>query len=254
MGINQMSSKNILTGTIDAYKAMVAEQTVQLEEAKESVEEAAKLDPVDDKANDKKFADRKDKDIDNDGDTDSSDEYLHKKRAATDDAIDGGKKPAKKESVKEDFPPKKKDAKDGETEIEKDAEEGDTTLAKGEVEKGTKEVKKKKKPVANSKTDGDDKAEIAKIDSMTQNEAFLALWELMSEAVQVEAANKQDPASKAAAPEKVLSKSSVKAKKFADMHDHGKAKVVADDEEGHDMATKAGRATSKTSENKPKAK
>jgi hypothetical protein len=47
-----------------------------------------KLDPVDDKENDKKFKDRKDKDIDNDGDTDSSDEYLHKKRAATDDAID----------------------------------------------------------------------------------------------------------------------------------------------------------------------
>ena len=47
-----------------------------------------KLDPVDDKANDKKFKDRKDKDIDNDGDVDSSDEYLHKRRAATDDAID----------------------------------------------------------------------------------------------------------------------------------------------------------------------
>ena len=47
-----------------------------------------KLDPVDDKENDKKFKNRKDKDIDNDGDVDSSDEYLHKKRAATDDAID----------------------------------------------------------------------------------------------------------------------------------------------------------------------
>ena len=54
-----------------------------------------KLDPVNDKENDKKFDDRKDKDIDNDGDVDSSDEYLHKKRKATDDAIDGGKKPAK---------------------------------------------------------------------------------------------------------------------------------------------------------------
>lgn len=54
-----------------------------------------KLDPVDDAENDKKFKDRKDKDIDNDGDVDSSDEYLHKRRKATDDAIDGGKKPAK---------------------------------------------------------------------------------------------------------------------------------------------------------------
>ena len=47
-----------------------------------------KLDPVDDAENDKKFKNRKDKDIDNDGDVDSSDEYLHKRRAATDDAID----------------------------------------------------------------------------------------------------------------------------------------------------------------------
>ena len=58
------------------------------------MEEAKKLDPVNDKENDKPFAKRKDKDIDNDGDVDSSDEYLHKKRAATDDAIDGGDKPA----------------------------------------------------------------------------------------------------------------------------------------------------------------
>ena len=59
-----------------------------------------KLDPVDDKENDKKFKNRKDKDIDNDGDVDSSDEYLHKKRAATDDAIDakddGEESPVKK--------------------------------------------------------------------------------------------------------------------------------------------------------------
>ena len=49
-------------------------------------QEAAKkqedLDPVDKKAVKKKFKDRKDKDIDNDGDTDSSDEFLHKKRKA----------------------------------------------------------------------------------------------------------------------------------------------------------------------------
>src|SRR6056300_842059 len=62
--------------------------------SKQDLEEAKKLDPVNDKENDKEFKDRKDKDIDNDGDVDSSDEYLHKKRAATDDAIDGGDKPA----------------------------------------------------------------------------------------------------------------------------------------------------------------
>lgn len=40
------------------------------------------VDPVNKDAVKKDFADRKDKDIDNDGDTDSSDEYLHKKRQA----------------------------------------------------------------------------------------------------------------------------------------------------------------------------
>ena len=53
--------------------------------------EAAKkqeaLDAVDKNAVKKKFADRKDKDIDNDGDTDSSDKFLHKKRKAISKAI-----------------------------------------------------------------------------------------------------------------------------------------------------------------------
>jgi len=52
--------------------------------------EAAKkegLDPVDKKAVKKKFDDRKDKDIDNDGDVDSSDKYLHKRRKAVSKAI-----------------------------------------------------------------------------------------------------------------------------------------------------------------------
>ena len=43
---------------------------------------AEEMDPVDPKAAAKKFKDRKDKDIDNDGDVDSSDEYLHKRRKA----------------------------------------------------------------------------------------------------------------------------------------------------------------------------
>src|SRR6056300_1646735 len=40
------------------------------------------LDPVNKDAVKKKFDDRQDKDIDNDGDTDSTDKYLHKRRAA----------------------------------------------------------------------------------------------------------------------------------------------------------------------------
>jgi hypothetical protein len=48
----------------------------------EVVEGKKKLDPVNKKALAKDFDDRKDKDIDNDGDIDSSDEYLHKRRKA----------------------------------------------------------------------------------------------------------------------------------------------------------------------------
>jgi len=46
-----------------------------------------KLDAVNKKAVKKKFADRDDKDIDNDGDTDASDKFLHKKRKAITKAI-----------------------------------------------------------------------------------------------------------------------------------------------------------------------
>ena len=42
----------------------------------------SKLDPVNKDAVKKKFDDRKDKDIDNDGDVDSSDKFLHKRRKA----------------------------------------------------------------------------------------------------------------------------------------------------------------------------
>ena len=45
------------------------------------------LDPVNPVAMGKKYKDRKDKDIDNDGDTDSSDKYLHKKRKAISKAM-----------------------------------------------------------------------------------------------------------------------------------------------------------------------
>lgn len=49
------------------------------------------MDKVDPKAVKKKFKDRKDKDIDNDGDVDDSDEYLHKRRKAISKAVDESK-------------------------------------------------------------------------------------------------------------------------------------------------------------------
>ena len=49
--------------------------------------EQEKMDKVNKFALGKKFKDRKDKDIDNDGDVDSSDKYLHKRRQAVSKAI-----------------------------------------------------------------------------------------------------------------------------------------------------------------------
>jgi len=54
----------------------IADALIQMDEKKKS------LDPVNPKAAAKDFDNRKDKDIDNDGDVDSSDEYLHKRRKA----------------------------------------------------------------------------------------------------------------------------------------------------------------------------
>lgn len=51
------------------------------------------MDPVDPKANQKDFDDRQDKDIDNDGDVDKTDKYLHRRRKAVTKAVKGeGKK------------------------------------------------------------------------------------------------------------------------------------------------------------------
>ena len=59
-----------------------------------------KLDAVNPVAVKKKFDDRKDKDIDNDGDVDSSDKFLHKKRKAISKAVKGeAETKGKKDSV-----------------------------------------------------------------------------------------------------------------------------------------------------------
>ena len=48
---------------------------------------------------------------------------------------------------------------------------------------------------------------------------------------------------KSASPEGIMDKESKGSKKFAAQHDHGKAELVYDDEEGHEDASKAGRIT-----------
>jgi len=214
---------------MEAYLSMKVSEQEQIAEAygtdkkKKEVEEK-KLDPVNDAENDKKFKDRKDKDIDNDGDVDSSDEYLHKKRKATDDAIDGGKKPAVKEekdeeegdeeeSEKKPFPPKKKKKDDEESEAEPEAD-------------GDSDIKK------NPKT-ADKKAEISKIESVDTRSAFEKMWTEIVEA-------KNDPKKIAADGEKYDDHSSEHDKKVIDMHKKSDKKIEDQEEEGHDVTFKAG--------------
>jgi len=64
---------------VDALKK---EEVKKEDASNDKSDDGEGLDKADPKAAKKKFADRKDKDIDNDGDTDDSDEYLHKKRKA----------------------------------------------------------------------------------------------------------------------------------------------------------------------------
>ena len=74
------------------------------------------LDKVNPKAAAKKFDDRKDKDIDNDGDVDSSDKYLHKRRKAIGKAMKGDKKEQKPSGKKEPVDTKPKMAEEVEVE------------------------------------------------------------------------------------------------------------------------------------------
>ena len=186
--------------TIGAKEVAKMFEEADLEEACGYKKTKEGLDPVDDAENDKKFKNRKDKDIDNDGDVDSSDEFLHKKRKATDDAIDGGKKPAVKEEKDEEeeesdepkkkkpFPPKKKD---DESEVEPEAD-------------GESDIKK------NPKT-ADKKAEISKIESVDTRSAFEQMWSEIVEA-------KNDPKKVAADGEKYDDHSSEHDKEVIKMH------------------------------------
>ena len=113
------------------------------------------LDPVDKNAVKKKFDDRKDKDIDNDGDTDSTDKYLHKRRAAiskaTSEAVtqdDHGEK-QNADKVKAYTDPKKGEKKPfkslrAETKIIKLGDKGKTATGK---DAGAIDVEPSAKPI-----------------------------------------------------------------------------------------------------------
>lgn len=74
----------VLEAMSPAQQAAIA---ISKKEKGEKPKEEDKLDPVNQDAVKKKFKDRKDKDIDNDGDVDSSDKFLHKRRKAISKAV-----------------------------------------------------------------------------------------------------------------------------------------------------------------------
>ena len=112
------------------------------------------LDPVDKNAVKKKFDDRKDKDIDNDGDTDSTDKYLHKRRAAiskaTSEAVNQDDHGEKINQDKKDAAMKKTDQKKdfkslrAETKIIKLGDKGKTATGK---DAGAIDVEPSAKPI-----------------------------------------------------------------------------------------------------------
>ena len=74
----------VLEAMSPAQQAAIA---ISKKEKGEKPKEEDKLDPVNPDAVKKKFKNRKDKDIDNDGDVDSSDKFLHKRRKAISKAV-----------------------------------------------------------------------------------------------------------------------------------------------------------------------
>ena len=103
------------------------------------------LDAVQPKAVKKKFADRKDKDIDNDGDVDSSDKFLHKRRKAVSKSM---KEDTVADAVRSmwEAAAKKADAKtEEEDEDEKPSKDskGDTTMTGKPMSKVEVAVKEK---------------------------------------------------------------------------------------------------------------
>ena len=73
---------------VNELKQEVAQLFQQEDASNDKSDDGEGLDKANPKSEKKKFKDRKDKDIDNDGDVDSSDKFLHKKRKAISKAID----------------------------------------------------------------------------------------------------------------------------------------------------------------------
>lgn len=122
------------------------DEKATVKKEKEKEKDSEKLDKADPKQAKKDFKDRDDKDIDNDGDTDKSDEYLHNKRQAVSKAMDAekkpsdGYKPASNKDKDEKSPEEKKKEKEYAAKKEKGQEKvstSPTVSEEAELEEGT---------------------------------------------------------------------------------------------------------------------
>tara|TARA_B100000927_G_scaffold154355_1_gene124404 strand:- start:12 stop:902 length:891 start_codon:yes stop_codon:yes gene_type:complete len=188
------------------------------------------MDPVDKKELKGKHKDRKDKDIDNDGDVDSSDKFLHKRRKAITKAMKKGKD---KEGDVEMNPKLDKGSKENSVEQKESTDESYTDVPKV----GTS-MKQKRKNAAHDKIMKHAKATatanvLKKMKSpevrreSTIREKLLAVLE-----------NKQ---TKGATPPETMD-DKLKGKGAKDMVNQPK-EVDDTEEKGHDDASKAGKVT-----------
>ena len=84
---HDMSAKEVISKMSDVKQHKEGDYILDEDASNDKSDDGEGLDKVDPKAVKKKFKDRKDQDIDNDGDVDSSDEYLHKRRKAVSKAV-----------------------------------------------------------------------------------------------------------------------------------------------------------------------
>lgn len=159
-----MSLDEKLMNVAQAYLSM-HEKAKTEDASNDKSDDGDGMDKVDPKAAKKKFKDRKDKDIDNDGDTDGSDEYLHKRRkaiASKDESKQGFILAAKKaKDAGEEtfvFAGKKYNCEDALAKKEAiEIEVDDKSDASPEMDKKKEDPKKKKKtdPKVSKAKDGD---------------------------------------------------------------------------------------------------
>lgn len=107
-------------------------KTIQtnMQRRNQNLDEKKKMDPVDKDELKGTHADRDDKDIDNDGDSDDTDKYLHKRRKAISKSIKSGKKEKDMGQDSVDVNPSMDDMKEAAGSRSIDKTDGETKLIK----------------------------------------------------------------------------------------------------------------------------